>query len=58
MIWLECKVEGAQEPPFRYTCSHCGSLLLSVEQRTPDNLPPTCPACGKGRWGGSAGDGE
>lgn len=51
MIWLECKVEGEPEPPYRYTCSRCGSLLLSVEKRTPKNLPDTCPVCGEGRWG-------
>lgn len=48
MIWLETKVEGEPEPPYRYTCSHCGSLLLSTEKRCPSNLPDKCPACGEG----------
>ena len=51
MIWLEVKTEGAAEPPYRYTCSHCGSLLLSVAERTSSNLPAKCPACGETHWG-------
>ena len=47
MIWLEVKTEGAAEPPYRYTCSHCGSLLLSVAERTEETLPKECPACGE-----------
>lgn len=58
MIWLETKVEGAPEPPYRYTCSHCGTLLLSAEKRTLDNLPGKCPACGEGSWGERQGEGE
>ena len=46
MIWLEVKTEGAAEPPYRYTCSHCGSLWLTVDA---DRQPPdSCPACGEG----------
>lgn len=51
MIWLEVKLEGAPEPPYRYTCSHCGVLLLSMEKRTPYDLPDKCSACGEGCWG-------
>ena len=44
MIWLEVKTEGAAEPPYRYTCSNCGVLWLTVE---PDRPTPTqCEACG------------
>ena len=51
MIWLIVKPEGEEEPPYRYCCSHCGSLLLSVTERKPSDLPDKCPACGEGRWG-------
>ena len=51
MIWLEVKTEGVAEPPYRYTRSHCGSLLISVTKRRPSDLPDKCPACGEGRWG-------
>ena len=44
MIWLEVKTEGAAEPPYRYTCSHCGSLWMTVDA---DRQPPNeCKACG------------
>lgn len=44
MIWLEIKTEGVAEPPYRYTCSHCGTLWLTVDA---DRQPPNeCKVCG------------
>ena len=47
MIWLEVKTEGVAEPPYRYTCSRCGALWMTVEKRTPADLPDRCSACGE-----------
>ena len=47
MIWLEVKTEGAEEPPYRYRCSNCGTLLLAMAERTEETLPKECPACGE-----------
>lgn len=44
MIWLEVKTEGVAEPPYRYTCSNCGTLWMTVDA---DRQPPDeCKACG------------
>lgn len=42
MIWLETKVEGEPEPPYRYTCSRCGEWI-SVKDGLPELIP-----CGAG----------
>ena len=47
MIWLEVKMEGIAEPPYRYRCSNCGTLLLTMAERTEETLPKECPACGE-----------
>ena len=45
MIWLKVKTEGVAEPPYRYTCSRCGTLWMTVDA---DRQPPdACKACGE-----------
>ena len=45
-MWIVLKPEGAEEPPYRYRCSHCRTLLLAMAERTEETLPKECPACG------------